>query len=163
VQNTISDRFEESVILIDDVETEYTSSYIDYSFNITCEAGAASDVLKTGVSAQSILNHLKKAMVNERVKKLMQNSLNSVYHPITTITSAPLVEYTQFMDMASTNSVWSTIDVYYPDVESGFMEAVHILAGDPDTEEGVLYKYSNSEDEETVIYGDALEIDRRNV
>lgn len=162
VSTTVCDRLEESVMEVDEEETEYTSSYVDFSMNITCEAGDTTEVLKSGMSAQHILNHLRKRMVNEQIKKNLQNEMNSVYHPIEDILPLPIVEATQYMSIARCTSKWSTIDIFYPDDISGFMEAV-VIAGstteDPENLDGVYYKY-NEDDEDVAVFSREMTIDR---
>lgn len=126
VQNTICSKMEESVMLVDGVETEYTSSYITYSLNVTCEAGDTETVLRTGRSAQNILNSLRKRLVNEIIHKRVQNAMNSVVHPMGNIIPSPLMEYTQYMSIARATCTFDCIDVYYPEEEAGFIDQINI-------------------------------------
>ena len=158
-QSTVCNLMEESVMLIDEVETEYTSSYLTYGMTLTCEAGDADSVLKTSISAQSVLNDFRVRMTNQIMKMRIQNAMNSVCHPIERITPLPLIEATKYMSIATASATFDCIDVLFPDQLSGFVEQVNIQAGDPQTEEGTLYKYSS--ETETVIYGDPMVIDRR--
>ena len=164
VHTTVCDRMEESVMLVDTVETEYTSSYIDYSINLTAEGGDTDTVLRTGKSGQSVLNDLKKRMVNEQIKKRLQNAMNSVYHPIESILPLPLMAQTQYTDIARCTSKWSCVDIFYPDDLSGYMEAVQIEGStdaEPENPDGIKYLYDK--DGEVVIYGQEMNIDRRTV
>jgi len=165
-QNTVSDQMEEGVLIIAGEEREYTSSYLNFSLNISCEAGSTQEVMRTGVSSQNILNTLRKMMVTEGVRKKIQNSINSVCYPLSNITTLPSNKYTQWMDMASTVADFSCVDIFIPENGSGFVERV-ILQGSVEyvegvpviTEKGIRYKYT--EDGPVVIYGNFSDIDRR--
>lgn len=125
-QETVCDRMEESVMLVDDVETEYTSSYINYSLNITCEAGSTDEVMRSGVSSQSILNTFRKMMVNEIIKNRVHNEMKSVCYPMTRILNAPAVAQTQYMDASSAVMDFSCVDIYFPETGVGFIHTVEI-------------------------------------
>lgn len=127
-QDTVCDRMEESVMLVDGVETEYTSSYMNYSLNITCEAGSTEEVMRTSISSQSILNTFRKMMVNEIIKNRVQNEMKSVCYPMTRILNAPAVAQTQYMDASSAVMDFSCVDVYFPETGSGFIETVEITS-----------------------------------
>lgn len=158
-QTTVSDRMEEGVMIIDGEEKEYTSSYLDFSLNLTCEAGSTEEVLRSGKSSQSILNHLRKMMVTENVRKTLQNQMDSVCYPITSVSSVPSNQYTQWMDMATAVADFSCIDVYIPEIGSGFMEAVELKGSSADNDFGTKYKdYVGGN---TVVYGNTSIVDRR--
>lgn len=158
-QTTVCDRMEEGVMIVDGEEKEYTSSYIDFSLNLTCEAGSTEEVLRSGKSSQSILNHLRKVMVTENVRKTLQNKMDSVCYPITSVSSVPSNQYTQWMDMATAVADFSCIDVYTPEVGSGFMEAVELKGSSAESEVGT--KYKEHESGNTVVYGNTSIVDRR--
>ena len=161
VSTTVCNKMEESVMLVEGVPTEYTSSYIDFSMNLTAEAGDTDEVLKTGISAQSLLNDLRRRFVNEIMRKRIQNAMNSAYHAIESILPLPLIEATQYMSIARCTSKWSTIDVLFPEVEAGYMEAVEFVGSTPEDPNGIIYKYD--EDGEVVIYGEGFTVDRRDL
>ena len=56
----------------------------------------------------------------------IQNSINSVCYPLSTITPLPKSAYTQWMDASSTIGTFSCIDVYYPENEAGWIDTVVI-------------------------------------
>ena len=68
------------------------------------------------------------------------------------------------MDLARCTSKWSCVDIFYPLDIAGFMESVQIEGSTPETPEnpdGVQYSYG--EGLETVIFGQEINIDRRNI
>lgn len=160
-QSTVCDRMEENTMVVDGEDREYTSSYLDFSLNLTCEAGSTEQVLRSGVSAQSILNLLRKMMVSENVRKNMQNAMDSVCYPIMGVSSVPSNKYTQWMDMATATADFSCIDMYVPEEGSGFIEAVELRGSVTEDDGGTQYKYT--EDGEVVIYGETSTVDRRDV
>lgn len=159
--NTVCDRMEESVMYIDDNETEYTSSYLNFSMNVTCEAGDSDTVLRTGISASSILSDLRKRLVNEKIHYTIQNAMNSIIYPIENISPLPLLSETQYMDTARCVVDFSCVDIFIPTDLAGFMEAVWFTAGNKETEEGSIYKYTK--DGQVVIAAPELKIDRREI
>ena len=136
--STVCNVMEDSIMEVDGVLKEYTSSYINYSMTLTCEAGSTDEVLRSGNSAQSILNHLKKSMTNEIIRKTVQNNLDSVCYPIMNINPLPIMEYTGYQDMSTCVADFSCVDVYYPEVSSGIYETIKAtgtLEDEPSDEE----------------------------
>jgi len=165
VSNTICPLMEESVILVESVEREYTSSYIRYGVFLTCEAGDFDTVLRTNISAQSVLNNFRSRMGNEIVRKRIQNNMNSVCHPIERITPLPVIEATKYLSVATASAQFDMVDILFPDELAGFVEQVIIegsTEADPENPEGILYKY-DPDSPEVAIYGQEMNIDRRTV
>ncbi len=143
----VCQRFAEGSVDIGGVYHPYVDSYLTYSVNLTCEAGHIGTVLETGESAQDILNTLRKRLQVGSIRKALFEASNSTFLPPTSVTSSPVIEMTEYMDIAKTTLTGNTIDRYV-DINGGLMEIVEMTAG--------TYKIEDT----TVMTTSTLTIDR---